>query len=166
MRGPFIPLGDADGWEPDYSDPAHNGPLLVDDELWFYYRGSRNNERDHTDRYTMRFGLAKLRRDGFVSLNGGNDPGQVITRPLTAEGRSLFVNAEVQKDGWVKAAVLSDKSQPKSPYTLDDSNPVTTNTTRGRLTWKQVEELEFPKDDHVRLLFQMKNAKLYAFWLE
>jgi hypothetical protein len=166
VRRPFIPLGEASGWEPDYSDPAHNGPLLIDDELWFFYRGSRNAERDKAKYYTMCFGLAKLRRDGFVSLNAGGKPGQVVTRPLTTAGRSLFVNADVQAGGWVKVAVLSAKSQPLASYTLDESSPLTANTTHGHLTWRGAERIEFPKDGHVRLMFQLKNAKLYSFWLE
>lgn len=166
VRREFIPLGDAEGWEPDYSDPAYNGPLLVNDELWFYYRGSRAAERDRAKNYTMCLGLARLRRDGFVSLNAGDKPGQVTTRPLTAEGRSLFINADVRTGGWVKAAVLSARSEPVAGFTLDDSKPVTADTTRGRLAWQDADRLEFPKDDHVRLVFQMKNAKLYSFWLE
>jgi len=44
-------------------------------------------------------GLATLRRDGFTSLDAHKQPGTVITRPLTMPGNSLFVNAEVAKEG-------------------------------------------------------------------
>ena len=110
-RKPFIPFGAPDSWEPDYTDPIHNGPILVGDELWFYYRGSRHRNRDNNPgawKYSsMSMGLAKLRRDGFASLNAGESPGTVLTRPLTFSGRLLFVNAEVSKGGWVKATVLT-----------------------------------------------------------
>ncbi len=165
-RQPFIPLGDADSWEPDYSDAAMNGPLLVGDELWFYYRGSRSNERDKTDYYTMSVGLAKLRRDGFVSLDAGAQAGSVTTRPLTFTGRSLFVNADVAENGWVKAAVLSFDGQPIDRYGLRDAIPLTTDTTRGRMAWNGVDQLGSPGNDHVRLRFEVQNAKLYSFWVE
>jgi hypothetical protein len=165
-REPFIPLGEADSWDPDYSDPAHNGPLLVGDELWFYYSGSRSDARDKKAYYTTCVGLAKLRRDGFVSLNAGPEPGEVVTRPLTCSGRTLWVNAEIRDGGWVRAGVLSEKSQPVSQYKLEDSVPLTKSTTRGRLSWRNKELVEFAKDDHARLVFRLNGAKLYSFWLE
>ena len=39
-RAVFLPLGPEGSWEPDYSEINHAGPLLVGDELWFFYRGS------------------------------------------------------------------------------------------------------------------------------
>ena len=56
-----------------------------------------------------RIGLAVLRRDGFVSLNGGTQPGTVVTRPLTFDGAALFVNAEVGPNGTLRAE-LRDES--------------------------------------------------------
>ena len=165
-REPFIPLGEPDSWEPDYTAPALNGPILVNDELWFFYRGCRNAERDKVKHWKMVLGLAKLRRDGFVSLNAGDTPGQVVTRPLTFTGKKLFVNADVEKDGWVKAAVLTRDSNSIDSYTLEDSVGLTKDTTKGRMTWKSKRELAPPKDNHVRLVFQLKNAKLYSFWVE
>lgn len=165
-RQPFIPLGEDDSWDPDYSDPSHNGPLLVGDELWFYYSGSRSDVRDKKSSYTMCVGLAKLRRDGFVSLNAGPQPGRVVTRPLTFAGRTLFVNAEVGEDGWIRAAVLSSKSLPVERFGLDDAIPLDKGTTAGRMTWRGSDRLPAPDSDHLRLVFELNNAKLYSFWIE
>ncbi len=91
-RQPFIALGNEDSWEADYSCYAKYGPTLVGDELWFYYYGSRNGKRDNLDHWGLFWiGLAKLRRDGFVSLNAAQKPGKIITRPLTFKGTKLFV---------------------------------------------------------------------------
>jgi len=176
QRQPFIPLGDPNSWEPDYTDPSTNGPLLVNDELWFYYRGSRHIVRDEPDfvttkdnylrTYKMALGLAKLRRDGFASLNAGQEAGQITTRPMTFEGKKLFVNADVGKDGWVKAAVLTRDSQPVASYAMDDSIALTEDTTKGKMAWKSKNELAPPGNEHLRLVFQLKNAKLYSFWIE
>ena len=147
----------------------HSGPLLIGDELWFFYRGSRHSDRDGLDYkkpYVMKLGLAKLRRDGFASLNGGLVPGTVITRPLAFSGKKLFVNAEVDKDGWVKAAVLNDKSNPIKQYTFNEAVPMQKNTTKGHLLWKEQKYIDVPQGEHIRLQFQLKQAKLYAFWIE
>ncbi len=166
VRRPFIPLGAADSWDPDYSDPAHAGPLPVGDELWFYYRGSRSSVRDKKDRYTMSIGLATLRRDGFVSLDAGAAAGRLTTRPLTVPGRSLFVNADVASDGWVKAGVVSRDGNSKDGYRLENSIALKKGTTRGQMVWQGTEHLSVEKDTHVRLVFELKNATLYSFWIE
>jgi len=167
QRQPFIPLGDPNSWEADYSGVAQSGPVLVDDQLWFYYFGSRNGERDKLDHWgAYGIGLAKLRRDGFASLDAGGEVGKITTRPMTFEGKKLFINADIAKDGWVKAAILTSESQPVALYGLDDSVALTEDTTKGQMVWKSKEELVPPGDEHLRLVFQLKNAKLYSFWIE
>lgn len=166
-REAFIPLGGGDSWEADYSVSAFTAPVLVGDELFIYYGGSRNPARDKRPEsdWPIDLGLARLRRDGFASLNAGENPGQIVTRPLTFEGRSLFINAEIAQGGWVKAAVLSRDSKPLGGCSLDEAVPLTRGTTEGRMTWKAGAQLESSGDDHRRIIFQLKNAKLYSFWI-
>ena len=146
------------------------GPLLVGDELWFYYWGTKRSERFKTEgiqrQHLMHIGLATLRRDGFVSLDAGQEPGTVITRPLTFTGHTLFVNAEVGDGGSVKVAVLGGDGQPIDGYALDDSKPLCVDTSRGRMAWHGADQVKCPPDGHVRLKFQLQDAKLYSFWIE
>lgn len=169
-RRPFIPLGDGDSWESDYSVSSYTAPVRVGDELYIYYTSTRNPERYSKDPNApwpqQQVGLAKLRRDGFASLNAGNKPGRIVTRPLAFAGKSLLVNAEVADGGWIKAAVWSRDARPVSEYSLDEAVPVTKGTTRGRMAWKSKDKLEPPDEDHLRIAFQLKNAKLYSFWIE
>jgi hypothetical protein len=168
QRQPFIPLGNEESWEADYSGAPLTEPVLRGEELYFYYFGSRHFTRDKipVSSFQPYVGLAKLRRDGFASLNADEMPGQVVTRPLTFGGHSLFVNAEVPTGGWIKAAVLSRDSQPISKFALEDAVPLAKDTTKGHMVWKSKEELPPPGDDHLRIVFQLKNAKLYSFWIE
>lgn len=166
LRQPFIPVGGPDSWEADYLGIATTGPMLIGDELWFYYYGARSANRDKSAHWTFHSGLARLRRDGFASLNAGENPGQLLTRPLSFTGRSLFINAEVAEGGWVRAAVLSREGQVLDGYRLEDAQPIATDTIRGRITWKGADELSPPDNDHLRLRFELKNAKLYSFWIE
>jgi hypothetical protein len=167
-RESFIPLGDADSWEADYSLSSFTAPILVGDELFIYYAGSRNPARDKKpeSQWPLDLGLARLRRDGFVSLNAGEKPGQVITRPLTFQGTRLFVNAEVAEGGWVKAAVLTRDGGPVTARGLDDAVALRNGAVQTRMAWKETGELEPPGDEHLRILFQLKNAKLYSFWID
>lgn len=166
QRQPFIALGTDDSWDADYLGPAKNGPVLVGDELWFYYFGARSAERTDVSAWSFGIALAKLRRDGFASIDAGETPGRMITRPMTFEGRKLFVNADVAEDGWVKAAVLTTDSDPLESYALDDSIALKKNTTRGPMVWNSKKELASPGDGHFRFVFQLKKARLYSFWIE
>jgi len=169
-RQPFVPLGEAGSWEADYHVSAYTAPVLRNDELYFYYSSTRNparnKERPGAPWPPQQIGLAKLRRDGFASLNASDTPGQVLTRPLTFTGKSLFVNADVSGEGWIKAAVLTRDSKPIAGYGLNDVVPLAKGTIQGRITWKSKELLNPPGDDHLRILFKLKRAKLYSFWIE
>jgi len=168
VRRPFIPLGGPRSWDADYSGPALTPPILVGQELWFYYFGSRNPTRDKKplSSWKLAIGLARLRRDGFASLKAGSEPGRVTMRPLTYQGRRLFINARTKSDGWVKAALLTKKGDPVTGYSLREAIPFTGDTTCGCLTWRAHDLLPDPGNDHYRLLFELKNAELFAFWIK
>ncbi|MBN1344201.1 MAG: hypothetical protein JXQ73_16060 [Phycisphaerae bacterium] len=164
-REELIPLGGREEWDADYHDPCWD-PILVGDDLWIYYRSVNRRPDDKNPKIGHAIGLAVLRRDGFVSLNAGDEPGMIVTRPLNAPGKSLFVNAEVADGGWLKAAVLTPDHKPLPSSSVDDAVAVTTGTTATRVTWRNAKELSVPDAGHVRLVFQLKRAKLYSFWIE
>ena len=167
-RQPFISLGDGDSWEADYSGTAFTAPVLKDNELFFYYFGSRNPARDDNPGgpWPTYVGVATLRQDGFASLNANDSPGMLITRPLQFTGNSLYVNAAVEEGGWIKAALMSRDSEPIAGYSLEEAHTISDDSTASRMTWKTNEVLVSPENDHHRIQFELKNAKLYAFWIE
>ena len=174
-RLPLIPLGDADSWEADYT--GCQGPTILDDEIRFYYFSSRYYKRDFDGpqkpggRYPRRaIGLATLRRDGFVSINATDKAGTIETRPLAYDGRKLFVNAEVSEGGSIRVALRDMDGKGIEGYDLGACAPLRQDTLRGAMTWRQSDDL--PGDSgggiekHYRLLFELKQAKLYSFWIE
>ena len=79
-------------------------------EIWFYYNALRI--RDHAELYdTERYGyidrelfndlaalsLAKLRLDGFVSLDAGSE-GSVVTKPFMTTGGACMSMPSPRKD--------------------------------------------------------------------
>lgn len=150
----------------DYPCMATGVPLKVDNELWFYYGDTRHHEERITPETLSRIGLLTLRIDGFASLNAGDEPGEVVTRPLTFSGKSLFVNADVQPGGWVKAAVLTADGSPLAGYEAEHSSAVTTDTIHGGVTWANQSALPSTPQGHTRFRFALKNARLYSFWVE
>ena len=164
-REEFIPLGRPDEWDPHYHDPC-TPPILVDDELRIYYRSVPlwSGEKKGHDRFS-RIGLATLRRDGFVSLNAGSTSGTVVTRPLTFGGGKLFVNAEIADGGYVKAELRTRSGETVEPYALGECKAATADATRARITWTGHDAIEHSPAESFRLAFELKNAKLYAFWI-
>lgn len=166
----FIPLGPEDSWDPDFTIAGRPGPLLLDDELWFYYLGMRRMERYESEGIDMphiqHVGLAKLRRDGFVSLDAGNPSGEVTTRPLSFTGSRLYVNASVEQDGYLKVGLLSRDGEPLAGWGLGDAIAVSNDGTKIPMMWNRAQEIKLPPDGHVRLQFELKNAQLYSFWVE
>jgi len=162
-REEFIALGKPNDWDAHYHDPSTE-PILIGNELWIYYRSTRMGAKKEHQRHCI--GLAKLRRDGFVSLNAGEKTGTVVTRPLTFKGKELFVNAEVGKGGYVKAGLRKRSGKAVRAYTLAKCTPVTGNVLDGRITWEGKGTIECPPKTSLRLVFELKNAKLYSFWIK
>ena len=168
-REEFLPLGRSDEWDPHYHDP-HTPPILVGDELWFYYRsqplGAPRSDPQIAKTRISRIGLATLRRDGFVSLNGGDDPGLVVTRPLTFDGCRLFVNAQVSDGGYIKAEIRNTAGEAVKPYVMSECQPLTADVLNGQVAWAGKTTIRRSADQSMRIAFEVKNARLYSFWLE
>jgi hypothetical protein len=52
------------------------------------------------------------------------------------------------------------------PYALAKCNPVRGNVYDEKITWAGRDTLEWPSGTSPRLVFELKNAKLYSFWIE
>ena len=168
-RKPFIDLGPEGSWNPHYIRMLNlvniGGPIVKDDELWFYYRCGNIDGPKSDWHYAM--GLATLRRDGFASLNADKDGGLVITRPMVFEGEGkLHVNADVAKNGSLKAWVMGEQGEPIEGFGKDDCPAICKDATKIPVGWGSNETLAKLKDRYIRLAFSLKNAKLYSFWIE
>ena len=170
-RETLIPLGAADEWDPHYHAPT-SPPIQVGDELWIYYYSMplldsvKVGQEKAQAAQVSRIGLATIRRDGFVSLDAGANPGTVVTRPLSFRGRTLRVNANIASDGWLKAELRSTAGEPVGHFRLDQSDSVTGDVMAALVTWGKRKEIERSVDEPRRVVFKLKKAKLYSFWIE
>ncbi len=177
-RKPLVMYGDdatdaQDSWKPHYLRPVNlattGGPIVKDDQLWFYYRGSTVKAEVRAGATAKSaLGLATLRRDGFASLNADTDGGLVITRPFVFDGNGdLFVNADAASDGELRVAVVDeDTAEELDHFGRQDSAAITEDATRIAVRWRQRDSLAELKGRYVRLAFHLRNAKLYSFWIE
>jgi hypothetical protein len=154
-----------------------NDPLEMGDELWLYYGGSGFGHHDwyincsvegldvpearDVTKVGFFLGLAKLRLDGFCSLNAGPvREGILITRPLASPGTGIVINAECGPGGYVEAEVFSPADEVLPGYGRKDFDRFTGNSVRQQLTWQVRAKL--PDQPFRRLVFYLRNAKLYS----
>ncbi len=168
-RESFIPVSEVGGGRIDTVQVlAASRPIRMGDELWFYYTGlDARYQPDSERRVPLRGGihLAKLRRDGFVSFRGGSDEGFVETRPIRFEGRRLLVNAEAR--GEVRAAVVDTRGREVlAGWTREQSRPVRGDELRAEVAWDGHAGIEELRGQVVRFRFYLRDADLYAFWIE
>ncbi len=112
-RDNFIDASRVKGfWDRGYVQSVGGVCLIHGDELWIYYAGFGGDETHKKEHWFTNgiyrngaTGLAKLRRDGFVSMDG---QGTLTTRPLTCTGkRTCHVNAA----GKVNVEILAADGQ-------------------------------------------------------
>jgi hypothetical protein len=161
-----------DAWDRGYVQPLGNICAVRGDRLWFYYSGFRGDPAK-TNRVNQlngmhqsgATGIAFLRRDGFASLEAGDDAGTLTTRPVMFSGTRLFVNAAVGKGGELRVGILEADGRPVAPHTLADCRPVTADSTLEPVVWNGREDVDTLRGRPVRFCFSLRRGALYAFWV-
>ena len=173
-RTPFIPGGRAAGtWDRAYLHSNAALCLVMGNELWFYYTGfagdpARKNEKSAAKNgmyANASMGIARLRRDGFASMDAGAAGGMLTTRPVVFNrGTRLFVNADTA-GAELRAEVLSADGHAVAGLTCDLCEPVSEDTTLREVRWKGGKDLGALRGQPVRFVFRLSGGKLYAFWI-
>ncbi|MHC4467508.1 MAG: hypothetical protein ACYSYW_13305 [Planctomycetota bacterium] len=141
------------------------GPLVVGDELYFYFNGRPKPAPDAPGwDADFQAGLAILRRDGFASMDAGPGTKTLTTRPVSFQGRYLFVNVDCPS-GELKVEVLNEAGAVISPFTLANCDPITSDTTLEQVTWGENDDLTALAGEPIRFRFTMDTGSLYAFWV-
>jgi hypothetical protein len=155
-------------WDRGYLHPASGVCMVVGDELWFYYgafSGVSSKVEGGTHMYAGgNTGMARLRRDGFVSMDAEGSPGTLATKPLIFKGKFPFVNVAA-KGGELRMEVVDAAGKVIAPYSLENCIPVKTDSTRTQVKWKGEADLAALVGRPVRFRFQLTAGKLYSFWV-
>tara|TARA_R110002096_G_scaffold393074_6_gene588105 strand:- start:2585 stop:4630 length:2046 start_codon:yes stop_codon:yes gene_type:complete len=165
-RRAFIAASRTEGsWDRAYLHSTGGVFFLDGDELVFPYCGYSGVAPD--GRKGMYFGgaigLARLRRDGFASMDAGDAAGTLTTRPLSFEGSHLFVNVDCP-EGELQAELVDVSGQVIEPFTLENCETVSTDSTLVEIRWKGGPEIASLPDDPVRIRFRLRKGSLYSFW--
>ena len=132
--------------------------VTVGDEEFIYYCGYSAGHKIG-DRQN---GLARLRKNGFVSRDAGSGGGRLLTPPLILDGTHITVNARVE--GELRLRVTDQQGKPLSGFDWADCSPVQGDSLAHPVRWK--EALADIQGRPVRLEFTFRNAQLYSFDLQ
>jgi len=133
------------------------GLIRRGDEIWQYfdYGGAHGGDKKRT------YARLTQRLDGFVSVDADDKTGTVVTRPLVFEGKQLVLN--VAAKGSVKVAVLDTAGKEIPGLGLGDCKAVKGDSIRKTVRFKDDALLKSVAGRAVRVKFELRDAKLYAF---
>ena len=169
-RSPFLAQGVLGEWDRSVISPPTSDPVVVGDELRFYYTG-RNQL--HSTRWKFddepkllpakssfrgSFGLASIRRDRFVAMEGNYRPGILRTKPFIHDGGTLHVNAAV-KFGALTVSLLDDNGTALQKVVVQDRDEID-------IAIPGLSKIAGRKGQPMRLEFAVQNGRLFSFWIE
>jgi len=137
-------------------------PIARGDELWFYYTGIRYRCPPEDARDAGAVCLAVLRRDGFISLDAGEQEGSVLTRPCALPRGELHLNVDAA-DGRAVVQVC-DESGAAIPG-FEASAPITGDRLDAVVAWPAA-KTEALAGRRVSFRIALRRAALYSYWIE
>jgi hypothetical protein len=160
-RSPFLPVGRRDiDWDYGFHSPSSGPPIRVEDELWFYYSGrAYRHPVDGQGREPNKgaIGLAKLRLDGFVSMDARDEDGTLTTVPLRFSDAGLYINADAKR-GRLRVEILDEAGLPIEGFRENNGIEFTGDKVRWRAA-----DLSALRGRTIRIKFYLRNASLYSF---
>jgi len=159
-RTPFIPVGPAGSFDCGMILAAH--PIVSGDEIRIYYGGFNVLHSTPQPSERAAIGLARVRLDGFVSVDGGSGSGSLTTKAFQFKGTRLEVNADASR-GQVTVEVLDEGQRPLSGFGHAQCAPIRGDSLRYEVRWGRDGQLAALQGRPIRLRFCLRDASLYAF---
>ena len=175
---PFIPRGGDDSYD-RYGAETPCQPLVVGDELWFYYGGMKVHHdwwiwgvhegvdvAETRDSSLARDGhhlcLATMRIDGYVSLDATAREGWIETKPVFSPGAHLFINGRCDEGGYIDVEIVHNTGAAAKGFERDQCERFRGDSVRQLVKWSAGDTVN-RITGAVKLKFYMKNAEIYSF---
>jgi hypothetical protein len=157
-REPFLDRNPEPGsW--DHAMTWMGYALPVKDEMYFYYGGYARGHKiePQTER---QIGLARMRRDRYVSITPTGNDGRLVTQPFQMPGGRLTINTNAS-NGDVRVQLLDENGQPLTLLGDAASSPIRGDNLAADVRWQK--PLGHLRDKAVRLEFSLRNASMFGF---
>ncbi|MCX6374748.1 MAG: hypothetical protein NTU88_01695 [Armatimonadetes bacterium] len=103
-----------------------------------------------------------IRTDGFVSVHAGSKAGEMVTKPLTFEGKELVINYSTSAVGGVQVEIQDAEGKPVSGFALDDCPVIYGDEIERVVKWKSGSDVSSLAGKPIRLRFRMTDGDLYS----
>ena len=159
----FIPLGGEGAWDAQLVIPS-TAPILLDDEIRFYYSGAPFPHGRSSDVDPECIGTASLRVDGFVALNVGENTGELLTRAFALREPGIFVNADASR-GELKVEVCELSGAAIEGFAFSQCRAVRADGVVQRVTWVEDADLSRIVNRPIRLRVRARRTDMYSIWM-
>lgn len=160
---PWIALGEEGSWEWGNIQPA-SAPVLLDDEIRFYYVGTRSGHgvRDyHGPGIRTGIGYAALKPDRFVGVRA-TDSGMILTRPIWTATPEFYVNGMVAVDGALQVGIEDVDGTPIAGFEPENCLPIQGDSLRHRVAWRTAPDMAQLVNRELRLRIHARDTTLFA----
>jgi hypothetical protein len=175
-----------------YMNTIGSPPIRVGDEVYVFFGGAKNHhdwwftgrregldvpEVHDINEVSYGIGLAKLRADGYCSLEAGPArDGILVTRPLISRGTCLKINAACAPGGSVAVEVVDHNDDVLPGFSKAECDVFTGDKIAHTVTWNGRNRIpvgstvraKYPEPERERfrkLRFYMRKAHLYSLAL-
>ncbi|MEW6755918.1 MAG: hypothetical protein AB1505_33810, partial [Candidatus Latescibacterota bacterium] len=160
----FIPLGRPG--DPDDCYAVAAAPIVVGDELVFYYMGAgfpHGAPYSQEGKIEASVCRGRLRLDGFASLGCRfASGGYLATHPLRFAGSRLVVNCDCRR-GWLRAELRDQADRPLPGFSEAQCDVVYTDSVRHAVTWQGRGDLGHLVGRPLRLRLRLGDGEIYSF---
>lgn len=168
-RGSYEPMmptsPDKNAWNAGNVQDATGLCCVVGDKLYFYCSGRSSDPNNASNEGQNSTGMAFLRRDGFCSMDGGeSNDGTLTTRPVTFNGKYMFVNTNCYH-GDLTVEILDKDGKVIEPFSRKNCVPISVDKTLWPVAWKGADDLSKLSGQEVKFKFYLKYGQLYSFWI-
>ena len=107
----------------------------------------------------------EYRKDGFVSVRGGKQGGQLLTKPIRLGklAERLTLNSTIDPGGSIRVSLERTDGTPVNGFSAEECKPLPADSLNHTVTWKAGADLSSLKGQQVRLRFHIKQADVYAY---
>ncbi len=154
MKAFIRPGNDPHDWTARANYPALNVVPVSDRKMALYVQRNYGQPTHYLERLS-------LRTDGFISLHGGYEGGEAITKPVKMSGSELVLNYASSAAGSIQVELLDEDKHPLDGYRLEDCDLIAGDQIERVVTWNgnsNLNELQQP----IRLRFVLKDADIYS----
>ena len=112
---------------------------------------------------TVQIRRYSIRPDGFVSVQGDYEGGELVTKPFVFSGKRLWLNYSTSAVGSVQVEIQDADGKPIRGFALEDCPEIYGDRIDHAVRWGSRDDVSSLAGKPVRLRFVLADADLYAF---